>query len=62
MRMLWRSLALCGLALTLAPCAQAAEPIEGKTVYIDAGHAVKTVERSETGSLKRILICLSQSM
>lgn len=36
--MLWRSLALCGLALTLAPCAQAAEPIEGKTVYIDAGH------------------------
>ncbi|MCY8031134.1 N-acetylmuramoyl-L-alanine amidase [Bacillus inaquosorum] len=38
MRMLWRSLALCGLALTLAPCAQAAEPIEGKTVYIDAGH------------------------
>ncbi|MEI1422023.1 N-acetylmuramoyl-L-alanine amidase [Bacillus cabrialesii] len=38
MRLLWRSLALCGLALTLAPCAQAAEPIEGKTVYIDAGH------------------------
>ncbi|MCY7783486.1 MULTISPECIES: N-acetylmuramoyl-L-alanine amidase [unclassified Bacillus (in: firmicutes)] len=38
MRKLWRSLALCGLALTLAPCAQAAEPIEGKTVYIDAGH------------------------
>ncbi|RJS53368.1 hypothetical protein C2H96_20345 [Bacillus subtilis] len=38
MRMLWRSLALCGLALTLAPCAQAAEPMEGKTVYIDAGH------------------------
>lgn len=38
LRMLWRSLALCGLALTLAPCAQAAEPIEGKTVYIDAGH------------------------
>ncbi|MCY7976841.1 N-acetylmuramoyl-L-alanine amidase [Bacillus inaquosorum] len=38
MKMLWRSLALCGLALTLAPCAQAAEPIEGKTVYIDAGH------------------------
>lgn len=36
--MLWRSLALCGLALTLTPCAQAAEPIEGKTVYIDAGH------------------------
>lgn len=38
MRKLWRSLALCGLALKLAPCAQAAEPIEGKTVYIDAGH------------------------
>ncbi|MEC1435563.1 N-acetylmuramoyl-L-alanine amidase family protein [Bacillus spizizenii] len=38
MRMLWRSLALCGLALTLGPYAQAAEPIEGKTVYIDAGH------------------------
>ncbi|MCY7765352.1 MULTISPECIES: N-acetylmuramoyl-L-alanine amidase [Bacillus] len=38
MKMLWRSLALCGLALTLAPRAQAAEPIEGKTVYIDAGH------------------------
>ncbi|MFP7230699.1 N-acetylmuramoyl-L-alanine amidase [Bacillus subtilis] len=41
MRKLWRSLALCGLALTLAPCAQAAEPIEGKTVYIDAGHGGK---------------------
>lgn len=36
--MLWRSLAICGLALTLAHCAQAAEPIKGKTVYIDAGH------------------------
>lgn len=36
--MLWRSFAICGLALTLAPCAQAAEPIKGKTVYIDAGH------------------------
>ncbi|KAF1679695.1 N-acetylmuramoyl-L-alanine amidase family protein [Bacillus sp. SKDU12] len=38
MRMLWRSLALCGFCLILAPYAQAAERIEGKTVYIDAGH------------------------
>lgn len=62
LRMLWRSLALCGLALTLAPCAQAAEPIEGKTVYIDAGHGGEDSGAVGNGLFERILIWLSQSM
>ncbi|WP_258729477.1 N-acetylmuramoyl-L-alanine amidase family protein [Bacillus atrophaeus] len=39
MKVLYKSLAIFGLAaLVLAPEAKAAEPLEGKTIYIDAGH------------------------
>ncbi|MGX4766528.1 N-acetylmuramoyl-L-alanine amidase family protein [Bacillus mojavensis] len=53
MRMLWRSLAICGLAFMLAPCAQAAEPIAGKTVYIDAGHGGKDSGAVGNGLLEK---------
>ncbi|MDI5788470.1 hypothetical protein PO124_08855 [Bacillus licheniformis] len=32
----------------------AAEPLSGKTVYVDAGHGVKTAVLSETGCLRKM--------